>query len=196
MKKRTVITALIALLFCSGAIAQHLDNKGTEFMMTFLPNYSGESAVELHLTADDSTDVTIHYPLNDPSFSTTVPVIPGQITIVSLPTDAANSWAYGTIQDNAVHAYADKEFVCYMINRLVYTSDAALALPVDVMNTDYIVMNYDGGTPEDNGEFAVVAIYDATLVTITPKNGLYGGYEAGVPFTARIMKNKKERQIA
>ena len=81
--------------------------------------------------------------------------------------------------NNAVRAFADDEFICYMINRKSATTDAALALPVDTMNTEYIVMDYN---PTFVGaQFVVVAGFDNTTVTITPATAL-SGRAAGVPF--------------
>ncbi len=94
--------------------------------------------------------------------------MPGGITIVSLPPEAANNWANSVVNNRAVRAYSEDEFVCYMINRRQYTSDAALALPVDTMNTEYLVTTYQ---PSYDAEFAVVAASDNTIVTVTPTTG-------------------------
>jgi hypothetical protein len=183
---RVLSITMFVMAFClvGNIWAADLDNMGTDFIMTFLPNHSGGSAVELHLTSDVATDVTIEWPYNSPSFSTTVGVVPGAITIVSLPTAASNSWTFGAVVDHAVHAYANEEFICYMINRLGYTSDAALGLPSDVMNTDFIVVMNTGSTihSSDGAEFAVAARQDNTTITITPTQAMVGGYAAGVPF--------------
>jgi hypothetical protein len=175
---------MMALCLVGNLYAADLDNKGNDFIMTFLPNHSGGSYVELHLTSDVATDVTVDWPYDSPTFSTTVSLTPGVITIVSLPTAAANSWTPGVVSNMAVHAYSDDEFICYMINRLGYTSDAALGLPTDVMNTDFIVVMNTGTTlgSWDGGEFAVVAREDNTTVTITPTQNMAGGFSAGVPF--------------
>src|SRR5690606_31412082 len=125
---------IFCLLLFTSITAQDLDNKGKDFIIGFLPNLSAPT-IELHLTADANTMVTINYPVNSPTFTTTVAVAPGNVTIVSLPSSSAQSWIPSTAQNNAVRAFADDEFVCYMINRSTATSDAALALPIDVMNT-------------------------------------------------------------
>ncbi|MBI3770148.1 MAG: hypothetical protein HY271_16875 [Deltaproteobacteria bacterium] len=164
-----------------------LDNKGTEFILAFLPNYRGGAAIELHLTADAPTTVTVEYPVSAPTFTTSVDVGPGAVTIVSLPNAAAYGWPAGVVANNAVRVSAAGEFVCYMINRLTFSSDAALALPVDAMNTEYIVAGYTGASHgADDGEFAVVAAFDATTVTVTPAQDISGGHAAGVAFTVTL----------
>ena len=190
---RSFIASLILTAFLSiqptlalGA----LDNKGTEFLMAFLPNYEEEptpSDVEIHLTSDVATEVTIEYPVNTPSFTTTVSVTPGDVTVVSLPTEV-QSWEVGVVEDNAVRASSDNEFVAYLINREDATSDAALALPVDTMNTEYII---NAPTPTSwESDFAVVAAFDTTEVTITPTAQLSTGQAAEVPFTVTLNRGE------
>ncbi|MCI5135445.1 MAG: hypothetical protein D3920_10325, partial [Candidatus Electrothrix sp. AW2] len=169
MKKRLRLFMLAALTFglLFPSISQaSLDNEGKEFIMTFLPNYSGSQNVELHLTGSVPCSVSVEYPMNSPTFAENVSITPGEVTIVSLPVSSAN-WSPGSVMNNAVRAYSEEEFVAYMINRQQYTSDAALALPVDTMNTEYLVTTYQGGTPE----FAVVSANDNTTVTITSPGG-------------------------
>ena len=187
---RTALAVALALsALAPAAHAQLVDNKGTDFVLAFLPNQDGSTSpnVELHLTADAPTSVTVQYPVNAPTFDVTVAVNPGAITVVSLPTAAAQAWAgtAGTVFNNGVRAFAPEEFVAYMINRQQATSDAALALPVDALNTEYISQNY---TPRFSpSEFVVVAAFDDTEVTITPAAALRGvPRPADVPFTITL----------
>ena len=192
-EKSTAHVVVLSLSICWTALfaplaGAALDNKGTEFFMAFLPNLSTPN-VELHLTGEVATNVTVQYPVNAPTFSTTVAVTPGNITIVELPSSAAQSWTAGTAQDNAVRAFADDEFIVYMINRAPRTSDAALALPVDALNTDYIVASFSASFAPDS-EFAVTGAFDNTTVTITPTNALTGGFAAGVPFNVTLNRGQ------
>ncbi len=177
LKPLPLILIGLLTLFIGTAHAA-LDNKGTDFILSFLPQLSAPN-IELHLTSDVATSVTVEYPVNAPTFSTTVAVAPGTVTIVTLPATASSAWGINSIANNAVHAFASDEFVAYLINRAPATSDAALGLPVDTFNTEYIVATYNarfGG-----GEFIVYAGFDNTTVTITPNNALTGR-PAGVPF--------------
>lgn len=175
MKKRSwlLLLAVIALSVCcySPLAWGALDNKGTEFILGFLPNYSTPN-IELHLTGDVATQVLVEYPANAPTFSQTVAVTPGNVTIVPLPASAAQSWSAGVTANNAVRATSTREFVCYMINRAPYTSDASLAIPVDTFNTEYIVFTYDpAGIFNPLRQFAVFAAYDDTSVNIAFPDG-------------------------
>jgi len=178
-----LLAALIAATFAAGSPAlADLDNKGTEFLMGFLPN-AIQGSIEIHLTADIATDVLVEYPANSPTFTQTVAVTPGNITTVALPA-ASQSWTPETPANNLVRATANSEFVAYMVNRYPQSSDAALALPVDVLNTEYIVVDYYalGGYPP---EFVVFAGSGVTSVLITPSIDLTG-HPAGTPFAVEL----------
>ncbi len=183
MKRLMMILVTMVTLVGSMAHAA-LDNKGKDFIFTFLPG-NGGGTVELHLTSDVATNVTVQYPVNSPTFNTTVPVAPGNITIVTLPATARN-WTPNTVVNNAVHAFAVDEFVAYTINREPFTSDAALGLPVDTMNTEYLIMDYN---PTVGGQFNVFAGFDNTTITITPKTAMVGR-PAGVPFTVVLQRGQ------
>ena len=135
--------------------------------------------------------VTVEYPVNLPSFSTTVAVTPGSITIVSIPAPSASGWPIGAVGNNAIHAFASDEFICYMANILGFTSDAALGLPIDVMNTEFMILSYEGAFHgSDRSQFVVYAGFDATTVTITPSVNMKGGFAAGVPFDITLNKGE------
>jgi len=181
---------MTAILFYQPALmAQDLDNKGEEFIVSYIPNPLGSPVfTEVHLTADTPTEVTVRYPFNAPTFETTVAVNPGDVTIVEVPNTTASNWPTETPANNAVHLFAEEEFVTYMVNRAVFSSDAALALPVETMNTEYIVMTYD--EVFDRAQFVVTAAFDNTTVTITPSNDTVGGKLAGEPFEVELNRGE------
>ncbi|MCK7517844.1 MAG: IgGFc-binding protein [Ignavibacteriales bacterium] len=78
-----------------------------------------------------------------------------------------------------------------MTNIQPYTSDAALALPVDTYNTEFIALTYHSTlVSSDRSMFAVTAAFNNTTVTITPSNSIVGGYSAGVPFDITLNKGE------
>lgn len=184
-----ISTFLFVSMTAGAAHAQSLDNKGRDFIIAFLPNFSG-ATLELHLTADEATDVTVEYPYNSPSFTTTVPVLPGEVTIVGIPI-GAEDWTPGAVMNNSVHAFADEEFVCYQINRRQFTSDAALALPVDTMNTEYIVVTTTSNiVVDDRSQFVVTAAFNNTVVTITPSANLASGLRGDETFEVTLQRGE------
>ncbi len=167
--------------------AQQIDNKGTEFILAFTPNFDSSGDVEIHLTGDTATQVTINYPMNSPTFTTVENVLPGTVTVVSIPITAISNAEPNTIQDNAIHAVATEEFVVYTVNRRAQSSDAALGLPVDTMNTQYIVSTYN---PRFRGsQFAVYASQNNTIVTVTPNNDMVG-HGANTPFDVTLNRGE------
>jgi hypothetical protein len=199
-KNSRLVCLLLALcLVFSTALAWgQVDNKGTDFIMAFARNTLGSpnaNQVQVHLTGDIATNVTVEHPVNAPTFTTTVAVNPGAVTTVTIPLAASQGWSANSIQNNAVHAFADDEFIAYMINLRPFSSDAALALPVDTMNTEYLVTTYRGSNlvGADRGQFAVVAGFDNTTVTITPSNNIVG-HAAGVSFN--VLLNRGEGYYA
>jgi len=188
--KHLAMAVLALFALTSGAAYAALDNKGTDFILAFNPNYSTGN-IELHLTGDIATTATVNYPVNAPTFTATVGIVPGSVTIVSLPTSASQGWTPNSVKNNAVRVFGGEEFVAYLINRAPATSDAALGLPIDTMNTEYLVMDYN---PTFYGsQFNVYAAYDGTTVTITPTTALVGR-PANVSFT--VVLNRGEGYYA
>jgi len=66
------------------------------------------------------------------------------------------------------------------------STDAFLALPVDVLSNEYIALSHDEGAL--GGPYVqLVAVEDNTQVTITPKTA-FGVHPAGVPFNVTLNK--------
>lgn len=179
-----------------------VDNKGTEFLVGFLANFALAPVpprAELHLTSEVATSVTVQYPVRTPTFQATVDVEPGEITVVQLPPSAHSGWTPGAIRDNAVRVSSPDEVAMYLVNRGPATSDAALALPVDALGTEYFVTTYRGGglVETDRSEFLVAGQLDDTRVTITPKGSVLrpggGVAQAGVPFEVTLQRGQGVR---
>ena len=151
-----------------------IDNKGREFITGLMPNPLGAVTASVQLTSDVPTSVTIQYPVISPSFSQTVSLTPGQVKIVNLPSGTHTGWTAGRVLNNAIRLSAADEFVAYVVNRAVFTSDAGMALPVDALGTSYIVTTYQGSLAHsgDRSQFLVIAPFDGTNVTITPPQSL------------------------
>jgi hypothetical protein len=182
-KKRVGVALALSLALGAipSALAQSGDSRGREFWLAFMPNWERFSiTIELHLTSEVPTEVTVEYPAIGPTFQAVVALTPGDITTVTLPIEASNAWSPDAVLNNVVHAVADDPFIAYMINRGPATSDAALAVPQSGMGTEYFVAGYPGSGPGES-EFTVIASEDATTVTIIPSVPL-GSHAAGVPY--------------
>ena len=198
MRRRSInyahgaIQTLLLLLVPSAVTqAQIVDNLGTEFFIGFMPNENEEARLattELLIASDTTTNVTVEYPALEPTFTTTVPVVPGQITLVDLGTDPAFRWTPGAKDSNVVRVTAVDPITVYAVNRQDASTDAAVALPVDALGREYIVQGYF--QYYEYSVFAVVAAHDGTIVTITPTVDLQGGFSGDVPFQVTLNRGQ------
>ncbi|MFL6193086.1 MAG: MopE-related protein [Thermoanaerobaculia bacterium] len=180
-----------------------IDNKGREFFVGLMPNPLGAVTASVQLTSDVTTSVTVQYPVTTPTFSQTVTVNPGQVTVVNLPAGTHSSWTAGRVLNNAVRVSSSNDFVLYLVNRAQFTSDAGMALPVDALGTSYIVTTYRGSAivGQDRSQFLVVAPFDNTTVTITPAATVVipspgANAPPNVPFTIKLNRGQGFRAEA
>ena len=182
----TLLLCLAILCFVGNSTAQSLDNKGTDFLIAFMPNVPLENqphTTEIQVTSDVPLTVQVEYPVGT-IIDSGVRVSAGNITTLSVNITAANDWMPATVQSNMIRVVSETgdEFIAYTINRKRFTSDAALALPIDTFNTEFIVSDIAVDRSDALALFLVYAAFDATTVTITPTSNLTGGQAAGVPF--------------
>ena len=110
-KRNLIVISMLLFGIAGAAFAQSLDNKGNDFYMSFMPNFDSNVNIQVHLTSETTTDVTVQYPANSPTFNQTVTVNPGAITIVSLPITHSAGWTPGVVQDNLERAFGADELV-------------------------------------------------------------------------------------
>ncbi|MEI8134453.1 MAG: T9SS type A sorting domain-containing protein [bacterium] len=189
--------------------AQKKDNQGKEFYVAFAENHgrqTGQGSDEylnffaLFLTSKVDANVTVE--VQALGFNKQVAVKAGKITTVELP-DGQHvgdptveiTTSEQIMPGMAVHVTSDQEITVYGMNHKDASSDAFLALPVDVLGTEYRAICYQtswpsgfaggGATPS---EFWVVCVTDSTNVTITPKAITQGGQPANVPIKLLMYK--------
>ncbi len=161
-----LLLAALALLGPGPALAQGvLDHRGAEFFLPFLPNKDDEGPVSLSLEISSETTVNavVEYPVGKEL--TTVTVTPAQITTVAIPLQAHTGWGGGAVTENAVRVGAEADVSVVMITRGFGADDRALALPVEALGREHIIMSRSPG--QTNGsQYAVVARQDTTSVRI------------------------------
>ena len=158
------------------------DSRGTEFWIAFQMNYYGASVLSLQIAGETATTGLVEIP--GLSFSEAFSVSPGSITSVSIPVTALITATDG-VQSRGIHVTSLNEITVYGGNQIQYTTDAFLALPTDVLGTDYRVMAYRNSTSTPGSEFTVVATEDRTQLTITPQT-TFGTHPAGVPYRVNL----------
>ncbi|KAI8482688.1 hypothetical protein Bbelb_395680 [Branchiostoma belcheri] len=165
------------------------DNKGTEFILTFTENLQrSENEPALFITTQSATPTAVTVTLPATGYTTTV-------TEVNLTRTAVELRGSGK-SNKAVHVTSAEEIVIYGVFAEQATSDAYLALPTDVLGTEYFVAcatvkrsRNKEGFNEFPTEFGVAGVSDGTTVTINPTQAVtFGGnnYPAGQDFTVSL----------
>ncbi len=190
------LVLLIAFLLGAGITAnshaQKKDNLGKEFYVAFGPNQGSgtesQNVFALYITGPIIATGYVEVPAL--SFRQDFVTSPGQITTITLP----NGANFGdptveitnpevVIKDMSVHIVADTEVAVYGMSHKQFSSDAFMALPTDVLGTEYRTMCYQTSISDVGylpGQFWVVATYDSTNVTITPNASTSLGSPSGV----------------
>lgn len=200
------LVLLVAFLLGAGIVAdshaQKKDNLGKEFYVAFGPNEGSnnvENVFALYITGPVATQGYVEVPAIN--FRQNFTVIPGQIQTIDLPHGLNFGPTVEVTQNEtvvkgmAVHVVADTEVAVYGMNHKTYSSDAFMALPIDVLGTEYRTMNYQSsrvsaGGQSNNipGQFWVVAIFDSTNVTFKLNAPSSNATPSGTPFNVLLNK--------
>jgi VCBS repeat-containing protein len=148
-------------------------------MLAFPGNFLGSAELTLLITGDTAATGTVEIPGLGPPFLASFTVTPGALTAVSIPAAAALSDSDATGR-KGIRVSATAEIVVYGLSHESASTDGFLGLPVDFIGTDYIVLARNQSVSPS--QFAVVAVEDATTVTITPRVDT-GTRTAGTPYT-------------
>ncbi|TFZ63847.1 T9SS type A sorting domain-containing protein [Hymenobacter sp. UV11] len=180
------VTLLLSLLLCglSSRSFAAADSKGTDFWLTFPGNLSSGTTLTLFITGEVATTGTVS--IASPAFTTTFSVTPGAVTSVVVPA-GAELFTSDVVANNGIHVTSGQEVTVYGLNRQQYTTDAYLALPTDVLGTQYINLGYLNSelTNVMGTQFALVGTVNGTVVTITP-TVTAGTRVVGVPYNITL----------
>ncbi|MBO7199871.1 MAG: gliding motility-associated C-terminal domain-containing protein [Bacteroidales bacterium] len=182
MKMNKVYSLLALFLFSvfshSGMNAQ--STVGTDFWVTFLPNYD-VTVDELSLIAagNDSCTGVVTNPYT--GWSTSFTVVPGIITNIYIPqSEAYDGAASDVIINKALHITTTDSISLYASNFYVYTFDVTNVLPTSSLGSEYVLQTYS-----DKAEFSVIATEDNTIVNIVlAENSLL--HQANTPFSVTL----------
>lgn len=181
------LMAVLATLFttapAAGAAAP--TSAGTEFWIGFTANVADVNVNTLYIAGTQATTGTVELP--GMGFTKSFSVTPGTVTTVAMPAKSSIEAADG-VERRAVHVTAGAPVSVYGLNHFGASSDAFLALPVDVLGTDYLNLGWRSADSTGNffgTQLGVVASADGTTVTVTPSQAV-GGHAAGVPFTVQL----------
>jgi len=165
-----------------------IDSKGTEFWVCFQENYDNTSdplSFTLFITSEVNTTATIHIPAI--SWQKQYNVTANQITTIQIPSPLSVVVNGEGKSNKGIHIFANDEITVYGLNQMKYSTDAFLALPLDILNVFYMVMSYKSiSNTRNQSQFAIVSPYDNVNVTVTPASNTEGGRSAGQPFTITL----------
>ncbi|MBN2697966.1 MAG: T9SS type A sorting domain-containing protein [Bacteroidales bacterium] len=184
---------LIKKDFDTGKSGQWIDSKGKEFWICFQKNYDNVSyplIFRLYITSQVAADVVIEVP--GLGYLETVSVAPNEITTFDLPNVQQLVVNFSEqVENKGIYIHSSEDITVYGINRMQYTTDAFLALPLDILNTNYIAVSYPTIENTNNlSQFAVVSPYDGNEIHIIPGAPTVTGNPAGSPVT--VILNRGE----
>lgn len=172
-----VLLSLVVLTFAAAPMAVAADSSGTDFWVAFPRNLPPTETNYLLINAETPTSGVI----SNASLAISVPfnVVPGTTTRVALPLTLELT-GNDVVENKGVHVTSLAPITIHGSCYRSFSSDAYLALPVDALGTDYVVMSWGPGIGIGS-ELAVVATQNDTTVTITPSVAA-ASRNAGVPF--------------
>ncbi len=195
------LALLILLPIAGNAQKTKKDNFGKEFYIAFAQNQGGQfgqnedsNFFALYITSKVHTAGIVE--IAALGFSKEFTTSPDVIITIELPdgkhigdSTVEISTDEQIVSGMAVHVTSDDDVAVYGLNSKWYSGDAFLALPVEVLGTEYLTMNYRSSSRGDTpGEFWIVAPSDSTHVTFYPKSATANGAKQGLP--SKIVLNK------
>ena len=119
-----------------------------------------DGATRLFITSDYNTQATITS--EHANVKKTIEIKARELYPVDFPTSIRMKGS--KIEKKAIHIKAESEIVVYGLNIKKYTTDAYLALPVDIQSTKYILPSF---TPSYRSLIGIMSIYDRTTIFVT-----------------------------
>ncbi len=157
------------------------DSQGREFWVSFPGGLHEQGTPEKSLFIAGNVATQGYVEVPGVGFRVEFQVLPGQVTTIVLPPDVEVETS-AVVQDLGVHIVADDDVSVYGLHRLLFTTDAFLALPVDALGTDYLNLGYVNSNVINGSQVTLVATEDNTQVHIVPSptslstNQINGGF--------------------
>jgi len=206
LRNRSIQFTLIFLfLLPCLSVNATLDNRGKEFIIMFPGNINKNKKVSklslfisniisttdankinLFISSIIPTTGTISIPgINfNQSFTTTK----DKVTIIDLPSNTQVTVS-DKIKNKGIFIVAEEEITIYGLNLQKYSTDAFLALPVDVLGTDYINLGYRNVDTTYGSQLSIVATVDNTIVTIIPTINI-GSHNENISYNITLKRGE------
>jgi len=185
------------------AHAQDLDSRGREFWLAFMANLGGDntpSELLLYLSAQRPTTARITWVYSGQSITVPIPLanqtvevnLSGAFSSLVELDDVFPGNPYNEKISKAIHVVADGEIAVVGLNYRYLSADAFLALPIDVLTGEYVVVSHRNGFSTGVGydtpsQFCIVGAEDGTTVRVVPISGLHiNGRVDDAPFAVTL----------
>lgn len=166
-----VALLLTAALTAPSPAAADSDTSGSEHWLMFQENL-GTGTMSLFITGDQAAAGTVSGPSLSPIPFT---VTPGEISSIPIPLDMMVRGS--GVTEQGIHVTADADVTVYGLNLASTTTDAFLGLPVDILDTEYLLLDTPNTVVHDSdaAQFGIVATQDDTQVTLNFAGDFGGG---------------------
>ncbi|XP_048772735.1 uncharacterized protein LOC125678355 [Ostrea edulis] len=168
MTNNIVIIGLVLIPLIHGA----LDSKGKHFILTFMENkilQHTDIKPEIFITTPSTKIVHVNVTSpgsHNPNINEHFTITRG--TVHRVQVDPNFRLSQTELSTKGILISADEEVVVYGVNREVWSDDAYLALPTDVLGKEYYTISYSPSFLYC--EFAVIGVHDHTHVHIKLAN--------------------------
>ncbi len=160
----SILVSLVSIITSSPAQTS-IDSKGTDFWLTFMPNFHqkdrfgadyNNDSLYIFIAASTPTSGTISYHskqgnsfTNTFTISDTNQIYKFSIAYQNFELEGfnisgilRNSTQVKPISQQAFHVVSESEVTVYALSQAIKTSDAFLTIPTDALGTEYLVMAY------------------------------------------------------
>ena len=200
MTRALILTALFCIMQNNASAESDL-TKNKEFILTFLPNYQsyGGDSIFIFIYAEVPTKGKINYRDRKNNLFEEDFDIPDPNVVYIFKKPAWNFALLGfsdgghiseypklidteKIRDFSFRVTADNSVQVYGHSQSYLTSESFNVLPIESLGDEYLVLSYNaqsdikeeiGSDYRTPSQFAVVAVEDSTIVTITPSAATY-----------------------
>ena len=166
MRVATAIIGALSLLWVVTAWGQERDHYGTEFV--FPPPTGAFEPQELFIVSPDGATGTV----TNPAIGLTQQFVIPPNGSVSIDTVGLRNLPAAATNNNSFRIVADSEVAVFWSNHRTFDHESYIMYPVDTAGTEYLLSSYFWSQDAAGGRFNVTAIYDGTVLSITPTENL------------------------
>lgn len=185
-RRSAILLSFVMLTLAAAPAATAADSYGTDFWVAFPRNIPPEDSIYLLINAATPTSGVV----SNASFAINIPfnVVPGTTTKIPLPATTLQLHDNDIIENKGIHVTSLAPITVHGSNYRFGSGDAFLALPVDALGTEYVLMSWGPGLGVGS-ELSLVATENDTTVTITTTVSA-AARNAGVPFQVVLQQGQ------